>query len=44
LRDTPTLAAEGASGTLLLEVQKNDGSGSSFASYTLKRAPRTGAR
>ena len=36
-RDTLTLAADGSSGTLLLEAQKPDGSWSTFASYTLTR-------
>lgn len=37
-RDTLTLAADGASGSLLLEAQKPDGSWSTFASYTLTRS------
>jgi hypothetical protein len=36
-RDTLTLAADGSSGTLLLESQEKDGSWSTFASYTLTR-------
>lgn len=36
-RDTLTLAADGSSGTLLLEAQKPDGSWSTFAFYTLAR-------
>ncbi len=43
-RDTLTLADDGASGTLLLEVQKSDGSWSTFASYILERVPHIGAR
>ena len=38
-RDTLTLAADGSSGTLLLESQEKDGSWSTFASYTLTRPP-----
>jgi hypothetical protein len=37
-RDTFTLAADGASGTLLLESQAKDGGWSTFASYRLTRA------
>ena len=37
-RDTFTLAADGGSGTLLLESQANDGGWSTFASYRLTRA------
>ena len=37
-RDTLALAADGASGSLLLESQQNDGSWSTFASYRLTRA------
>lgn len=36
-RDTLTLAADGGSGTLLLEAQAKDGSWSTFASYRLTR-------
>jgi len=36
-RDTLTLAPDGASGSLLLESQKADGSWSTFASYTMAR-------
>jgi hypothetical protein len=36
-RDTLTLGPDGASGTLLLETQKADGSWSTFASYQMKR-------
>jgi hypothetical protein len=36
-RDTLTLAANGATGSLLLESQKPDGSWSTFASYALAR-------
>ena len=36
-RDTLTLAADGASGSLLLESQRPDGSWSTFASYQLAR-------
>jgi hypothetical protein len=43
-RDTLTLADDGASGTLLLGAQKDDGSWSTFASYTLKRLPHSDAR
>lgn len=37
-RDTFTLAADGGSGTLLLESQANNGGWSTFASYRLTRA------
>ncbi len=36
-RDTFTLAADGGSGSLLIEAQQQDGSWSTFASYTLTR-------
>ncbi len=36
-RDTLRLAPDGASGSLLLEAQKADGSWSTFASYQMKR-------
>jgi hypothetical protein len=36
-RDTLTLAADGTSGSLLLEAHEPDGSWSTFASYTLTR-------
>jgi hypothetical protein len=36
-RDTLTLAADGASGSLLLEAQQPDGSWSTFASFTFTR-------
>ena len=36
-RDTLSLAPDGASGSLLLEAQKTDGSWSTFASYQMKR-------
>lgn len=36
-RDTLSLAPDGASGSLLLEAQKADGSWSTFASYQMKR-------
>ena len=36
-RDTLTLAADGSSGSLLLESQRADGGWSTFASYTLAR-------
>jgi hypothetical protein len=36
-RDTLSLAPDGASGSLLLEMQKADGSWSTFASYQMKR-------
>jgi hypothetical protein len=41
-RDTLTLAGDSASGTLLIEAQKTDGSWSTFASYRMQRraAPR----
>lgn len=39
-RDTLTLAADGRSGSLLLESQGKDGSWSTFASYTLRRVAR----
>jgi hypothetical protein len=37
-RDTLTLAADGARGTLLIEQQARDGSWSTFASYRMVRA------
>lgn len=39
-RDTLTLAADGRSGTLLLEAQEKDGHWSTFASYRLQRLPQ----
>jgi hypothetical protein len=36
-RDTFTLAADGSSGSLLIEAQEKDGGWSTFASYTLTR-------
>jgi hypothetical protein len=36
-RDTLTLAADGSSGSLLIEAQQQDGRWSTFASYTLTR-------
>jgi hypothetical protein len=37
-RDTLTLAADGTTGSLLIEAQRPDGSWSTFASYTLRRS------
>ena len=42
-RDTLTLAADSASGTLLLEAQRSDGSWSTFASYRMLRLAATAA-
>jgi hypothetical protein len=39
LRDTLTLAADGASGTLLLESEEKDGGWSTLACYRMRRLP-----
>jgi len=37
-RDTLTLAGDSASGTLLIEAQRADGSWSTFAAYRMRRS------